>query len=99
MIETGKAVLLVTVEIDPVDDEEFNRWYDEEHLPEKLAEPGYLSARRFKDVADANRYLVIYELDDASTAARPPNSHPSQLSRDLMARWRKWSRIVWQQLP
>jgi hypothetical protein len=39
MIETGNAVLLVTVEIDPADDEEFNRWYDEEHVPEKLGEP------------------------------------------------------------
>jgi hypothetical protein len=98
MIETGNAVLLVTVEIDPADDEEFNRWYDEEHVPEKLGEPGYLAARRFRDVADGNRYLVIYELDEAVTAARPPNSNPSQQSRDLMARWRQWSRTVWQQL-
>jgi hypothetical protein len=99
MIETGNAVLLVTVEIDPADDEEFNRWYDEEHVPEKLGEPGYLAARRFRDAGEDNKYLVIYELDEAVTATRPPRGDPSQQSRDLMARWRQWSRTVWQQLP
>jgi hypothetical protein len=98
MIETGKAVLIVVVEIDPADDAEFNRWYDEEHVPEKLREPGYLAARRFRDLTDDNKYMVIYELDEAVTATRPPNGNPSQQSRDLMARWVQWSRTIWHQL-
>jgi hypothetical protein len=59
-------------------DDEFNKWYDEVHIPDVLAIKGYLSAQRFELVPDATiidassvtrRYLAIYELeaDDAET--------------------------------
>ena len=48
-------------------DEEFNRWYDEVHLPEVLALPAFSAAERFR-LAEAQmfgeqrfRYLAIYE--------------------------------------
>jgi hypothetical protein len=59
-----------------VSEEEFNRWYDA-HLPEILAVPGFVSARRFRldpvvESADAPvpfRYLAVYELEgDPDTA-------------------------------
>lgn len=57
----------------PVDgaDAEFNRWYDEEHLPDVLETPGFVSADRFR-IVDAKssacsvpgfRYVAIYEID------------------------------------
>lgn len=46
-------------------EEEFNAWFDEEHLAERLAIPGFRSAVRW--VADVPRgggkYLATYELD------------------------------------
>ena len=48
-----------------VDDEDgFNAWYDEEHVPLRLAVPGFLNARRYK-AAEANwpRYLALYDLE------------------------------------
>lgn len=49
-------------------DEEFNRWYDERHLPDVLAVPGIISAQRFKLCTGfegqlAWRYLTLYELN------------------------------------
>ena len=47
---------------------EFDRWYNEEHLPERLEIPGYVSARRFK-LEEGNgvlKYLCIWELEDES---------------------------------
>jgi len=46
-------------------EEEFNAWYDSEHLAERLAIPGFRSARRWvADVAPgAGKYLATYELD------------------------------------
>ena len=46
-------------------EEEFNAWYDSEHLAERLAIPGFRSARRWvADVAPgAGEYLATYELD------------------------------------
>ena len=50
--------------------EEFEAWYQNEHLPEVLAVPGMISATRYR-LADGpvlggsvdHRYMVIYEID------------------------------------
>jgi len=70
--EVGTTVLVVMMEVDEADDEVFNKWYNEEHLPERMSIPGYVSARRFMlDPADdqANgvlRYLCIWEMENDS---------------------------------
>jgi hypothetical protein len=57
-----RGLLLTLTEPPPGMEEEFNAWYDEEHLPERLAIPGFRSARRWI----SNRtYLATYELDSA----------------------------------
>jgi hypothetical protein len=93
----GTALLVVTVEIDPADDEEFNRWYDEEHIPEKLAEPGFLSVRRLKSSDGASKYLVVYELETAEAATKPAymRKEPTDWGKSIMARWKDWNRNVW----
>lgn len=58
----------------PADDVEFNRWYDENHVPDSLLLPGFVKARRFRlgrdqllpdRAVDAGfAYLTIYEVDD-----------------------------------
>ena len=42
-----------------VDEDEFNRWYDEEHIPEKRATPGFRSARRYVSHDIPGRYLAL----------------------------------------
>jgi hypothetical protein len=44
-------------------DAEFNRWYDEVHLPEMTAIDGIVSARRFAPVGKDGPYVAIYELE------------------------------------
>ena len=55
-IHVGNTVLVVTMEVDESDEAEFNEWYNEQHLPERMAIPGYVSARRFK-LEDGNNAL------------------------------------------
>jgi hypothetical protein len=62
--ERGNGLLLVMIDIDPAYEEEFNRWYDEEHFPERMQCPGFLSARRFVSVEGEPKYLAFYELAD-----------------------------------
>lgn len=64
----GGTVLVVTMEVDPADEAEFNKWYNEQHLPERMEIPGYVSARRFRLVEGdgALTYLCIWELEDGS---------------------------------
>ena len=64
----GGTVLVVMMDVEPEHEEEFNRWYDDEHLPERLEIPGYVSARRFKleEGEGVLKYLCIWELEDGS---------------------------------
>ena len=43
----GKGFLMVSMEPTPAYDEEFNDWYDMEHIPERTAIPGFESGRRY----------------------------------------------------
>src|ERR1700722_15279668 len=57
------GLLLVMIEIDPTYEDEFNRWYREEHYPERMACPGFLSGRRFLAVEGEPKYLALYDLE------------------------------------
>jgi hypothetical protein len=43
-------------------EDEYNRWYDEVHVPEILAVPGFVGARRFRAL-DGDHYLTVYDLE------------------------------------
>jgi hypothetical protein len=81
----GNTVMVVMMEVDPEHEEEFNRWYNEEHLPERLEIPGYVSARRFKleEGEGVLTYLCIWELEDGSPLQsadyHAQNQRPSEL--------------------
>ncbi|HEX9182317.1 MAG TPA: hypothetical protein VF876_03575 [Burkholderiales bacterium] len=61
----NRGLLLTMTEPPPAMEEEFNAWYDDEHMAERLAVPGFRSARRW--VADCRpgegKYLATYETD------------------------------------
>src|SRR5260370_1758227 len=60
----GTGLLMVWTDIDREFEDEFNHWYDEEHLPRLLEVPGFLSAGRYIAVKGAPKYLAMYELED-----------------------------------
>jgi hypothetical protein len=47
----------------PGAEDQFNHWYDHTHLPEVLATPGFLAARRYTPTDPAGPYLAIYEIE------------------------------------
>jgi hypothetical protein len=47
-------------------EDEYNKWYDEVHLPEFSSLPGVVSGRRFKVAGDKPAaYAAVYELSTA----------------------------------
>jgi len=51
---------------DETRDSEFNKWYDEVHVPDVLSSSGFKSAARYiiKDrVKDKGKYLATYEIE------------------------------------
>ena len=69
----NRGLLLTMTEPPPYMEEEFNAWYDTEHLAERLAITGFRSARRW--VADAapgeGKFVATYELDGPAVLQSP----------------------------
>ena len=60
----GRGLMAVFADVPAPYEEEFNRWYDEEHIPERLSIPGVLSAARYTAVQGGPKYLAFYELSE-----------------------------------
>jgi heme-degrading monooxygenase HmoA len=94
----GKGMLLTSMDIDPADEADFNRWYDREHLLERVAIPGFLEARRYVAHQGSPKYLCLYStatfdvLD--SPAYREKLAHPTDWSKRTTARFKNMIRAV-----
>jgi hypothetical protein len=81
MNHKGAAVLFSEMTPGADFEDEFNLWYDEEHVPLRAACPGFVSACRYKAAGPPN-YLAVYELADAgvlgASAYRAIKDHPSE---------------------
>ena len=67
----AKGLYLVWADVTADMEEDFNRWYNEEHLAELLAIPGLLSAARYVAVSGSPKYLAAYELDNPEVRDTP----------------------------
>ena len=54
----GRAVMMVMVDIDAAMDGDFIAWYDQEHVPDLLAMPGFLNSGRYQAVKGGPRFLA-----------------------------------------
>lgn len=59
----GRGLLMVYVDVPAEVEDQFNRWYDQEHVPERLAITGVLNAARYVACQGGPKYLACYELD------------------------------------
>lgn len=57
------ALLMTLTQPHPQHEEEFNAWYDDEHMAERLSIPGFISARRWVSRAVPGQYLATYEIE------------------------------------
>ena len=63
MAGATKYIFPVRMDVEPEWEEEFNRWYNEEHVPLLTKVPGVLSGRRFEAIEGEPKYLALYELE------------------------------------
>ena len=68
----ANGLLLFMTDIDPALEDEFNRWYEEEHLAERMAIPGFITARRFQAIEGGPKYLAIYDLESPDVLQSAP---------------------------
>jgi hypothetical protein len=71
----GQGMLLTSMDVDPADDLDFNRWYDREHLLERVAIPGFLEARRYVAHRASPKYLSLYSTQTFEVLTSPAYRH------------------------
>ena len=67
----GDAAVLVWNDVAPEGRAQFYDWHDKEHMPERLALPGFRRGRRLRKVGHTPEWLTIYEADDVSALVSP----------------------------
>ena len=94
----GKGMLLTSMDIDPDDEADFNRWYDREHLIERVAIDGFLEARRYIAHQGSPKYLCLYSTESFevldSPAYRKALTSPTEWSKTNLARFKNMIRAI-----
>src|ERR1700741_5246447 len=81
----GQGMLLTSMDIDSLHEAEFNRWYDREHLEERVAIDGFREPRRYVAHDGRPKYLSLY-----STATFEVLESPAY--RKALANQTAWSK-------
>ncbi len=64
-------VLTVRLNTPAEKEQEFNEWYNVDHLPALVSVPGVSCARRYAAVEGDPKYLAVYEMNDARIPKSP----------------------------
>ena len=94
----GKGMLLTSMNVDAAHETEFNRWYDREHLEERVAIQGFLEARRYVAHDGTPKYLSLYSTETFevldSPAYRTALANQTSWSKANIARFQNMIRAV-----
>jgi hypothetical protein len=94
----GKGMLLTSMDIDPANETDFNRWYDREHLEERVAIDGFLEARRYVAHSGSPKFLFLYSTNTISVLGSPAYrarlANPTPWSVRTMAGFKNMIRAV-----
>ncbi len=90
------AILFSEMTPAPSWEAEFNTWYDEEHIPLRMAVPGFEGAQRYR--RGALDYLAVYDMTEPavldSDAYRDVKNHPSETTARMLASVTNFTRYI-----
>lgn len=92
------SMLLVWTDADPAAEDDFNTWYDQEHVPERVGAPGFLSGRRYRALRGNPRYFAAYHTENIqvlfSEAYLALLNNPTSWTKRVMPTFRNTVRSV-----
>ncbi len=90
MAKKGTGLMIVWADIPGEMEDDFNRWYNEEHLAELLSVPGVLSAARYEATSSGPKHMAVYELESPAVVeteaftSRPRTEWGSRVSPSII---------------
>ena len=87
----ANGILVPVVDYSGMAEDEFNDWYDLEHIPERLRVPGFLACERWIGVGDQKISVAVYDLDDVDVLQSPAYNAAGNHARggDNLSVWSK----------
>ena len=97
------AIMCAGFTTEKVNPDEFNDWYDTEHIPERLRVKGFVNAERWVGADDPNIAFATYDLDNEAVLQSTPyltftGEHQSPWTRRIESQLGKIGRFVGVQL-
>ena len=94
----GQGAVVVWNDIAQEGRDQFYAWHDKEHMPERLALPGFRRGRRFARPGHSPEWLTVYEANDLSVVSSPEYlaalNAPTPLTVNMLRHFRNTSRAV-----
>lgn len=95
---TGQGMLITSMDVDAEHEDEYNIWYDREHLAERVAIDGFLEARRWIAAEASPKYFCTYSTakfeDLGGPAYQRALASQTDWSKKNIARFRNMIRVV-----
>jgi hypothetical protein len=92
MTLTGRSVVASWSRIPAAELNAVREWHSFEHMPERLALPGFLRGRRYHGIEDASEWFILYEADSHAALTSPPYlerlNNPTEWTRRSIAHLR-----------
>lgn len=83
------GILAIWNDVNPGREADFDRWFQTEHLVERLGVPGFLYGRRHEAISGANRYFNLYVVEGpevlTSKAYLERLDNPTPMTRIVMS--------------
>ena len=94
----GSGALVAWHDIDESRQAEYLDWHSHEHMPERLAIPGFVEARRYSVAGPGPAFLILYAVVDPevfeSKAYLERLDHPSEWTQRIMPALRNMNRSL-----
>jgi hypothetical protein len=94
----GRGIVAIWHDIVLEGQPEFYEWHNREHMPERMAIPGFRRGRRYIAIHGSPQFFCFYEGDDLSVVAGPEYlkrlNSPSEWTRKMMPHFRNMARSV-----
>ena len=94
----GQGAVLIWNDIADEGRDDFYEWHDKEHVPERLAIPGFRRGRRFIKRSHSPEWFTMYEADDLSVVTSPAYlarlNAPTPATKRTLQYFRNTSRAV-----
>jgi hypothetical protein len=94
----GRGMLITSMDVDPADEQDFNLWYDREHLAERVGIEGFLEARRWIAEDAPTKYFCTYSTDSFEALNSPAYKRvlasQTDWSKKHISRFQNFGRVV-----